>query len=123
MAAHNMVGGAERLLAGIDGERLAIRWPRSSFRIRHPAGNTADRDRPQQELRILEVFTGIDLAIDKGSQVVVLGLNGAGKTTLRILAGLDEPDTGEVVAGHGLRIGYYAQEHETWISAARCWRI
>jgi ATPase subunit of ABC transporter with duplicated ATPase domains len=62
----------------------------------------------------LEVFTGIDLAIDKGSQVVVLGLNGAGKTTLlRILAGLDEPDTGEVVAGHGLRIGYYAQEHET----------
>jgi ATPase subunit of ABC transporter with duplicated ATPase domains len=46
--------------------------------------------------------------------VVVLGLNGAGKTTLlRILAGLDEPDTGEVTAGHGLRIGYYAQEHET----------
>ena len=35
----------------------------------------------------LEVFTDIDLAIDKGSQVVVLGLNGAGKTTLlRILA-------------------------------------
>jgi ATPase subunit of ABC transporter with duplicated ATPase domains len=62
----------------------------------------------------LEVFTGVDLAIDKGSQVVVLGLNGAGKTTLlRILAGLEEPDTGEVVAGHGLRIGYYAQEHET----------
>jgi ATPase subunit of ABC transporter with duplicated ATPase domains len=45
---------------------------------------------------------------------VVLGLNGAGKTTLlRILAGLDDPDTGQVLAGHGLRIGYYAQEHET----------
>ena len=28
-------------------------------------------------------------------------------------AGLDDPDTGDVVAGHGLRIGYYAQEHET----------
>src|SRR6266542_3323919 len=38
----------------------------------------------------------------------------AGKTTLlRILAGLLPPDTGEVTPGHGLRIGYYAQEHET----------
>jgi len=44
----------------------------------------------------------------------VLGLNGAGKTTLlRILAGVEASDTGEVVGGHGLRLGYYAQEHET----------
>jgi len=43
----------------------------------------------------------------------VLGLNGAGKTTLlRLLAGIDEPDTGEVRPGHGLKFGYYAQEHE-----------
>jgi ATPase subunit of ABC transporter with duplicated ATPase domains len=46
--------------------------------------------------------------------VVVLGLNGAGKTTLlRILAGVDKPDTGQIEPGHGLRVGYYAQEHET----------
>ena len=52
--------------------------------------------------------------MDRGSQLVVLGLNGAGKTTLlRILAGLEEPDTGAVIPGHGLRVGYYAQEHET----------
>jgi ATPase subunit of ABC transporter with duplicated ATPase domains len=44
---------------------------------------------------------------------VVLGLNGAGKTTLlRMLAGVDAPDTGQVEPGHGLRMGYYAQEHE-----------
>ncbi len=62
----------------------------------------------------LEVFTDVDLAIDKGSRVVILGLNGAGKTTmLRILAGVDQADTGRVVPGHGLKIGYYAQEHET----------
>ena len=62
----------------------------------------------------LEVFTDVDLAIDKGSRVVVLGLNGAGKTTLlRLLAGVEQPDTGRVVPGHGLKIGYYAQEHET----------
>ena len=62
----------------------------------------------------LEIFTDVDLAIDRGSRVVVLGLNGAGKTTLlRILSGIDAPDTGAVVPGHGLKLGYYAQEHET----------
>jgi ATPase subunit of ABC transporter with duplicated ATPase domains len=56
----------------------------------------------------------VDLAIDRGSRVVILGLNGAGKTTLlRILAGVEEADTGEVVPGHGLKLGYYAQEHDT----------
>jgi len=60
------------------------------------------------------VFTDVDLAIDRGSRVVVLGLNGAGKTTLlRILAGVDRSDTGAVTPGHGLKLGYYAQEHET----------
>ncbi|MDA8034606.1 MAG: ATP-binding cassette domain-containing protein, partial [Actinomycetota bacterium] len=49
-----------------------------------------------------------------GSRVVVLGLNGAGKTTLlRVLGGVEQPDAGTVLAGHGLRLGYYAQEHET----------
>jgi len=60
------------------------------------------------------VFTDVDLAVDRGARVVVLGLNGAGKTTLlRLLAGLEPPDTGDVRDGHGLRLGYYAQEHET----------
>ena len=46
--------------------------------------------------------------------MVVLGLNGAGKTTLlRLLAGVEAPDSGRVIDGHGLKIGYYAQEHET----------
>ena len=54
------------------------------------------------------------MAIDRGSKVVVLGLNGAGKTTLlRLLAGVEEPDSGVVESGHGLKIGYYAQEHDT----------
>jgi ATPase subunit of ABC transporter with duplicated ATPase domains len=62
----------------------------------------------------LEVFTDVDVAVDRGARIVILGLNGAGKTTLlRLLNGLEPPDTGRVTHGHGLRLGYYAQEHET----------
>ncbi|MEU6712186.1 ABC-F family ATP-binding cassette domain-containing protein [Nonomuraea sp. NPDC046802] len=62
----------------------------------------------------LPVLTGVDLAVDRGSRLVVLGLNGAGKTTLlKLLAGHERPDSGRVVPGHGLRLGYFAQEHDT----------
>jgi ATPase subunit of ABC transporter with duplicated ATPase domains len=115
VAAQNMARRAQRLLAGIEGERAADRVAKIRFPDPAPSGKTpltaADLSKSYGSL---EVFTGVDLAIDRGSQVVILGLNGAGKTTLlRILAGLEEPDTGEVRPGHGLRLGYYAQEHET----------
>ena len=114
-AAQNMARRAERLLAGVEHERAADRVAKIRFPEPAPCGRTpltaADLSKSYGSL---EVFTGVDLAIDKGSQVVILGLNGAGKTTLlRILAGVEDSDTGEVVPGHGLRLGYYAQEHET----------
>ena len=52
--------------------------------------DAADRGELSKSYGSLEVFTDVDLAIDKGSRVVILGLNGAGKTTLlRILGGID----------------------------------
>jgi ATPase subunit of ABC transporter with duplicated ATPase domains len=115
VAAQNMARRAERLLAGIEGERAVDRVAKIRFPDPAPSGKTpltaVDLSKSYGSL---EVFTGVDLAIDRGSQVVILGLNGAGKTTLlRILAGVEESDTGEVRPGHGLRLGYYAQEHET----------
>jgi ATPase subunit of ABC transporter with duplicated ATPase domains len=114
-AAQNMAKRANRLLAGLEAERVQDRVAKIRFPDPAPCGRTpltaADLSKSYGSL---EVFAGVDLAIDKGSQVVILGLNGAGKTTLlRILAGVEDSDTGEVIPGHGLRLGYYAQEHET----------
>ncbi|WP_036921519.1 ABC-F family ATP-binding cassette domain-containing protein [Propionicicella superfundia] len=115
VAAQNMARRAERLLAGVETERAVDQVARIRFPDPAPCGKTPLRASGlSKSYGSLEVFTDVDLAIDKGSQVVVLGLNGAGKTTLlRVLAGLERPDTGEVEPGHGLRLGYYAQEHET----------
>ncbi|MDN5790750.1 MAG: ATP-binding cassette domain-containing protein [Micrococcales bacterium] len=114
VAAQNMARRAERLLAGVEGERAQDKVARLRFPKPAACGKTPLRAAGlSRSYGSLEVFTDVDLAIDRGSKVVVLGLNGAGKTTLlRILAGVDAPDTGEVEPGHGLKLGYYAQEHE-----------
>jgi ATPase subunit of ABC transporter with duplicated ATPase domains len=114
-AAQNMLRRAERLRAGVEAERKADRVAKIRLPSPAPCGKTPlTAEGLSKSYGSLEVFTDVDLAIDKGSRVVVLGLNGAGKTTLlRILAGLDQADTGEVRPGHGLKLGYYAQEHET----------
>ncbi|WP_407669978.1 ABC-F family ATP-binding cassette domain-containing protein [Ornithinimicrobium ciconiae] len=115
VAAQNMARRAEKLLAGIEGERVADKVAKLRFPSPAPCGKTPlSATGLSRSYGSLEIFTDVDLNIDRGSRVVVLGLNGAGKTTLlRILASLDEPDTGQVEPGHGLRLGYYAQEHET----------
>jgi len=114
-AAHQMVARAEKMLSGLDEVRAVDRVAKLRFPEPAACGKTPLRASGlSKSYGSLEIFTAVDLAIDRGSKVVVLGLNGAGKTTLlRILAGVDRPDTGEVELGHGLRIGYYAQEHET----------
>ncbi|MDP9101220.1 MAG: ATP-binding cassette domain-containing protein [Actinomycetota bacterium] len=114
-AAQGMAKRAERLLSGLEGVRQADRVAKLRFPEPAPCGKTPLTARElSKSYGSLEIFTDVDLAIDRGARVVVLGLNGAGKTTLlRILSGTELPDTGEVVPGHGLRLGYYAQEHDT----------
>ncbi|MGH3103244.1 MAG: ribosomal protection-like ABC-F family protein [Gaiellaceae bacterium] len=56
------------------------------------------------------VLDGLDLAVPAGARVGVIGPNGSGKSTLlRILAGLEEPDSGRVVRRRGLVVSYLAQ--------------
>ena len=96
-----MLKRAEKMMAGIEGERAADKVARIAFPDPAPCGKTPLMGSElSKSYGSLEVFTAVDLAIDRGSRVVILGLNGAGKTTmLRILAGVDQPDTGEVVPG------------------------
>jgi len=59
------------------------------------------------------VFVDVELAVERGERMLLIGLNGAGKTTLlRILAGVESADLGQVSLGHKASLGYYAQEHE-----------
>ncbi|HLS64115.1 MAG TPA: ABC-F family ATP-binding cassette domain-containing protein [Ruania sp.] len=115
VAAQNMARRAERMLSGLEDVRTADKVAKLRFPDPAPCGRTPLRAQGlSKSYGSQEVFTDVDLAIDRGSKVVVLGLNGAGKTTLlRLLAGIEPSDTGEVLPGHGLKIGYYAQEHET----------
>jgi ATPase subunit of ABC transporter with duplicated ATPase domains len=115
VAAQNMARRAEKLLDNLEEVRVADRVAKVRFPNPAPCGKTPlTAQGLSKSYGSLEIFVDVDVAVDRGSRVAILGLNGAGKTTLlRMLAGVLESDTGEVVPGHGLRIGYYAQEHET----------
>ena len=115
VAAQNMDRRAERLLDGLEDVRTTDKVANLRFPDPSPCGKMPlSAEGLCKSYGSLEVFFGVDLVIDRGSRVVVLGLNGAGKTTLlRLLSRLEEPDLGEVIDGHGLKLGYYAQEHET----------
>jgi ATPase subunit of ABC transporter with duplicated ATPase domains len=123
VAAKNMARRADQLLAGLEPERQADRVAKIRFPDPAPCGRTPlTAEGLSKSFGSLEVFTGVDLAVDRGTKVVVLGLNGAGKTTLlRLLAGTETPDSGRVVPGHGLRTGYFAQEHDTLDMEATVW--
>ncbi|WP_326599717.1 ABC-F family ATP-binding cassette domain-containing protein [Streptomyces sp. NBC_01803] len=115
VAAQNMARRAERLLSGLEAQRQSDKVAKLRFPDPAPCGKTPlTAEGLSKSYGSLEIFADVSLAIDKGSRVVILGLNGAGKTTLlRLLAGAEKPDTGQVTPGHGLKLGYYAQEHET----------
>src|SRR6266542_5708833 len=61
------------------------------------------------------VLDRVDLSVDAGSRIWVLGRNGAGKSTLlRVLAGLEAPTSGSVErAPAALTVGYLTQEVDT----------
>ena len=83
VAAQQMLKRAERLMADLEDEAAVEKVAHLRFPDPAPCGKTPLRAAGlSKAYGSLEVFAGVDLAIDRGSRVVVLGLNGAGKTTM-----------------------------------------
>jgi ATP-binding cassette, subfamily F, member 3 len=60
------------------------------------------------------ILAGINLLIMRGERVGIVGPNGAGKSLLfRLILEQERPSEGEIVLGPSVRVGYYAQQHET----------
>lgn len=58
-----------------------------------------------------DVFAGLNVSIQPDARIGLVGPNGVGKTSLiRILAGVDQPASGEVSLARGMRVGYLRQE-------------
>ncbi len=60
------------------------------------------------------ILNGVNEILWHGERVGVVGPNGSGKSVLfRLILGQEQPDGGEILLGPSVKIGYYAQEHET----------
>ena len=56
------------------------------------------------------IFDDVSYGIHKGDKIGIIGINGTGKTTiLKMIAGLEEPDQGQIIMQNGLRITYLPQ--------------
>jgi ATPase subunit of ABC transporter with duplicated ATPase domains len=112
--ASTMETRAERIRSRL----VEVSGPGRSVRVRFPQPQPSGRV-PLEGVGLAKaygdnvVFVDVNVALERGERLLILGLNGAGKTTLlRILAGAEQPDLGRVGRGHRVSVGYYAQEHE-----------
>ena len=88
--------------------------------LHHPASSagfdTADEHRlldPSLSAKT-QVLNNINILIRHGERVGLIGANGAGKSVfLRLILGKEQPTLGEIKIGPSVKVGYYAQEHET----------
>ncbi len=65
------------------------------------------------------IFNGIDLVLERGDRVALVGHNGAGKSTLiRLLSGIEAPDRGERVPGHEVVVDFFAQDQYKTLDAS-----
>src|SRR5262249_26139508 len=67
----------------------------------------------------LVVFKGLDLHLERGDRIALVGPNGVGKSTLmRMLSAEEAPDAGERLVGHNVVMQYFAQDEATRLDPA-----
>ena len=67
------------------------------------------------------VLHGVDLLVNRGDRLAIMGPNGIGKSTLlKIVMGELAPDDGEVVWGYETHPGYFAQDHHEQFESPTC---
>ena len=97
-------------------ERIEIPDEEATIRFRFPQPRASGRvvmrfEGVAKSYGTNEVLRNVDLSIDKGSRIALIGVNGAGKSTLiRMLAGNEELTAGARTAGHNVDIDYFAQD-------------
>ncbi len=100
-------------------ERLDVPPERKRIRFQFPA--SAKSGRIVLELKHARktygdkvVLTSVDLHVERGDRIALVGHNGAGKSTLmRMLSGAEAPDAGERIEGHQVVMQYFAQDEAT----------
>ena len=68
----------------------------------------------------LTVLDTIDLVVERGERIALVGANGAGKSTLmRIVSGVEAPQSGLRTEGHNLKLAYFAQDQAETLNMRR----
>ena len=84
------------------------------FVPRTPAARRRETAEHAENAEKKSLLDDISLLIRHGERVGLIGANGAGKSVLlRLILGQETPETGEIKIGPSVKVGYYAQEHET----------
>ena len=97
-------------------ERIEIPDEEATIRFRFPQPRASGRvvmrfEGVAKSYGTNDVLRDVNLSIDKGSRIALIGVNGAGKSTLiRMLAGNEELTAGVRTPGHNADIDYFAQD-------------
>jgi ATPase subunit of ABC transporter with duplicated ATPase domains len=66
------------------------------------------------------IYKNFNIEIMRGDKIAIIGNNGRGKSTLiRMLAGTLKPDSGEIIVGHNVKMGYFPQDHGEIVDKAK----